>query len=212
MCCVSGPSSRHHHRGKLVTNTCRWVSWVIAKLDPNEVGRQTVKVTQHELVSIHDDGEATHEALRGQGLSCSSQLLCVSRLSCFRCRAGMMEGAEPLETSPRRNHVVRLLTMQATGKNQREMTRTLQGINTHQGCLQVVWRCIDCRLKSMCCLIQMLSSYEEDVGHHAIAQHWSCKLRKAAQIYEQVALACNQGKRGVAQPKPLQVFWEPAKI
>ena len=53
---------------------------------------------------------------------------------------------------------------------------------------------------------------EEDVGHHAIAQHKGCELREAAQTYEQVASARHQGKHGVAQPKPLQAFWEPAKI
>ncbi len=56
---------------KLVRDICRWVSWVIAKLYQVEAGRQTMEATQHELVSMHDDGEAAQHAAGAEGAKVS---------------------------------------------------------------------------------------------------------------------------------------------
>ena len=73
---------------KLVRNICQWASWVIAKFDQSEAGWQTMEATQHELVPMHDDGEAAQHAAGAEGGK-----ICVAACGWFMCRGCHVEDA-----------------------------------------------------------------------------------------------------------------------
>ena len=117
--CV-GPSKPATPAGDYLVEQMSWrVSWFPANHDQAEAGRQSMDATQGELVPKHNDGERTQHGAGADG----SKVCFVkfSRLVCGGCHvedAGKNGGGgRPLETSPRRNLVVRLLTVQASGRN-----------------------------------------------------------------------------------------------